>query len=72
MYRNKSKFDNKQFTLDLCISLRSSLIKQKFDSFTKVDQNFSSFVNIFNECLNRHAPLKIASCKKMKLKKNLE
>ena len=69
VYRDESKFDNEQFTSDLCISLRSSFIKQKFDSSSEVDQNFSSFVNIFNECVNRHAPLQIASCKTMKLLK---
>ena len=37
VYRNESKFDNEQFTSYLCISLRSSLIKKKFDSSTKVD-----------------------------------
>ena len=71
VYRDKSKFDNEQFKSDLCISLRSSLIKQKFDSSPEVDQNFSSFVNtgIFNKCVNKHAPLKITSCKKIKLLK---
>ena len=69
MYRDKSKFDNEQFTSDLCISLRSSSMKQKYDSSTEVDQNFSSFVNIFNECVNRYALLKIASRKKIKLLK---
>ena len=61
MYRDKSEFDNEQFTSDLCIFLGSSLIKQKFDSSTEVNQNVSSFVNIFNGCVNRHALLKIAS-----------
>ena len=65
MCRDESKFNNKQFTSDLCISLRSSLIKQKFDSCIEVDQNFSSFVNIVNKCVNRHAPFEITSHKKM-------
>ena len=71
-YQFESKFDNEQFTSDLCTFLRSSLIKQNFDLSTEVDQNFSRFVNIFNEYINRHAPLKTAACKKIKLLKNCE
>ena len=43
--------------------------KQKFDFSTQVDQNFSSFDNIFTECVNRHAPLKIIPRKNINLVK---
>ena len=65
--RDKRRFDRDLFSDDLNVSLCELLHLMPLDSPESTNNFFSEFVNVVTACIDRHAPLILASRRKRKL-----
>ena len=66
-YREFKHFNKDDFLSDLINSIDSFYSTLSLSSSELVDISFDKFVNLFRECIDRHAPIRKASRKKVKL-----
>ena len=65
--RDKRRFDRDLFSDDLNVSLCELLHLMPLDSPESTNNFFSEFINVVTACIDRHAPLILASRRKRKL-----